>query len=277
MLRGKYRRAERDLLRALQLLGPYRGNPTPEHLATWNERGIVHKYLGNYREARQCYLAALRYAPSSLSGSARYDFLASLYHNLGGLEHSRRRFRRAESYARKSIEYRVRVKPRNAVSIAADRVALAAILDCLGAFDESMALYRSALKTYRRAYGASHREIALVLNNVAAVYQRTGQLGRAQKMYRAALAMKRKTLGGNHPDLAVTLNNLGMLLADANRTVEAKSCFEKAQCLLNKSLGRNHPNVRAVRQNLERLRRVELWPGGFGRAQRMTCRDENPR
>lgn len=254
--RGDYSDAERATLAVLKLLGPARGRPSCEHLANWNELGIVYKYLGKFEKARTLYRSALFYCDSCLTGSARYDFLATLYHNLGGLEHSQRRFRRAEPYARASLKYRVRVRPRSAIAIAADRVALAAILDGLERFKESQKLYRESLRTYRRAYGTSHREIALILNNLGAVNQRTGRVGRAEKMYRAALAMKRKTLGRNHPDLAITLNNLGLLLAAAKRTEEAKACFVKAHRLLTKVLGRDHPNVRPVRQNLERSTRA---------------------
>jgi tetratricopeptide (TPR) repeat protein len=269
VLRGKYRQAERDLLHALRLFGPHRGRPAPEQLSAWNELGIVYKYLGKFEKARKCYRAAIRHCDSCLTGSARYELLANLYHNLGGLEHAQRRFRRAEPHARKSVEYRLRVRPKNPLSIAADRVALAAILDGLGKFAESQALYLSALRTYRRAYGESHREIALVLNNLAAVYQKTGRTGPAEKMYRTALAMKIETLGKAHPDVAVTMNNLAMLLAAQRRSLEAERYFEKAHKLLAKALGQKHPNVRAVGANLERLRlKINLPDRGVVRSRR---------
>lgn len=255
MRNGKYREAERDSLRALRLLGAHRGEPTRNHLDSWNELGMVYKYLGKFQKARGCYRAAFRYGKTCLTGSDRYDFLANLYHNLGGLEHSQRRFRRAEPYARKSVEYRARVRPRNSLSLHADRVALAAILDGLGKFDESEEIYRGALKAYRRAYGASHREIALVLNNLAAVYQKTGRLVRAEKMYRDALAMKGKTVGRAHPDFAATMNNLAMLLEATGRTREAERYFEEAYRLLSRGLGLKHPNTRAVLENRKRLSR----------------------
>jgi tetratricopeptide (TPR) repeat protein len=226
-----------------------------DHLASWNELGMVYKYLGKFEKARKFYRAALRYCDSCLTDSARYEFLANLYHNLGGLEHSLRRFRRAEAYARKSVTFRLCVRPKNAVSVAADRVALAAILDGLRKFGESQKLYRGALRIYRRVFGDSHREIALVLNNLAAVYQKTGRVSHAERMYRAALAMKIKTLGTRHPDVAVTMSNLGMLLAKQGRVVEAQRYFEKAWQLLSKTLGQNHPNARAIRKNLDGLRR----------------------
>lgn len=251
--RGEYSRSERYLLRALRLLGLPRGKPTLDHLALWNELGMVYKYAGKFTKARNCYRTALRYCPACLTGSDRYDALASLYHNLGGLEHSLRRFRRAEPFARKSVSFRLKVRPRNAVAITADRVALAAILDGLGKFDESIAIYRGAFKTYRRTFGVSHREIALVLNNLAAAYQRTGRVRRAEEMYRAALEMKIDVLGRKHPDVAVTLNNLGLLLASEKRLAEARIHFERAHRIFSRALGPRHVNSRVVRRNLSRI------------------------
>jgi tetratricopeptide (TPR) repeat protein len=251
--RGDFSRAERAILAALKILGAHRGKPSPEHLACWNELGIAYKYLGKFEKARKFYRDALRYCGSCLKGNARYDLLANLYHNLGGLEHAQRRFRRGEGFARKAVACRLRVRPRDVIAIAADRVALAAVLDGLGKFGESRAIYLGALRVYRQAFGMSHREIALVLNNLAAVYQKSGRVRRAEEMYRAALVMKRQTLGHGHPDVGVTLNNLGMLLAENNRKKEARECFTKAWASLRKALGPRHPNTRAVWKNLSRI------------------------
>ena len=247
-------RAERELAGALKLLGPTGGRPSATLLGVWNELGVVCKYLGKFEDARRWYRSALRHCDSCLTGTCRYDFLANLYHNLGGLEHSLRRVRTAEPYARKSVAFRRKVRPRNAVAITADRVALAAILDGREKFAESVAIYQSALKTYRRVFGASHREIALVLNNLAAVYQKTDRVRRAEKSYRAALAMKMKTLGKNHPDVAVTMNNLGMLLARENQSAEAREYFEKAYRVSSRALGMRHTNSRAILENLRRAK-----------------------
>jgi tetratricopeptide (TPR) repeat protein len=215
---------------------------------------MVYKYLGEFGKARKYYRSALFYCDSCLTGSARCDALASLHHNLGGVEHSAQQFRRAEPHARKSVRFRLRVRSHDVVAVAADRVALAAILDGRGKFAESERIYLQALKIYRRAFGASHREIAVVLNNLGAVYSRTGRLQHAEKMYRTALEMKIAALGRRHPDVAVTLSNLGALLASAGRIAEAGRYLAQAWRHLSKTLGRNHPHARAARKNLDGLR-----------------------
>jgi tetratricopeptide (TPR) repeat protein len=242
------------LRRELAQLGPP-ATATPMHLAVWNELGMLYKYLGKFKTALKFYRLALRHSNNCLTGRECDDFLANLYHNLGGLEHSRRRFRRGELYARKSLLLRRRATDSGAaLGLAADKVALAAILDGLLKFSESQKLYRQALRVYRRVYGPSHREIGLILNNLAAIYQQTGRPGRAAKHYRAALEMKRRELGAGHPDLGITMNNLAMLYASDGRKRDAELYFNQALKLFETSLGKFHPNTRAVRNNLKKMK-----------------------
>jgi tetratricopeptide (TPR) repeat protein len=233
----------------------------------WNELGLVYKCLGECKIALKFYRLALRHSHHCLTGRERDDFLANLYHNLGGLEHSRRCFRRGELYARKSLLLRLRAQP-HALPLAADKVALAAILDGLRKFSESQKLYRQALRVYRRVYGPSHREIALILNNLAAVYQQTGRPNRAAKYYRTALEMKRRELGATHPDLAITINNLGILHASEGRKRDAELSFNQALKLFETSLGKSHPNTRAVRNNLKKTKfsKAATWRSFNSRA-----------
>jgi tetratricopeptide (TPR) repeat protein len=250
--RGQYREAEGCLSRALRLIAVRHASPTLDHLHLWNELGMICKYSGKFLYAMRCYRLALRYAPRLLAG----PFLANLYHNLGGLEHSRRQFRRGEGYARKSLQLRSRVAGANSLAVAADKAALAAILDGQRKFVESEKLYRQALRTYRREYGASHPEIAVILNNLGALYQATTRCSRAKSNYRAALEMKRIELGASHPDVAVTTNNLALCYQSRGDAKAARRCFRNALRILDTTLGRSHPTTRAVWRNFLRLRRV---------------------
>jgi tetratricopeptide (TPR) repeat protein len=251
--RGRYHSAEGCWRRGLAQLS--RGAwPTPVHLSIWNELGIVYKYLGNFTAASKFYRLALKHSNIRVIGRERDDFLATLYHNLGGLEHARRHFRRGELYARKSLLLRRRTSAPGGVEVAADKVALAAILDGSRKFSESQKLYRQALRVYRPVYGTSHREIALILNNLAAMYQQSGRPIQAAKYYQAALGMKRRELGAAHPDVGTTMNNLGVFYDSEGRQRDAALYFNQALKLLETSLGKLHPNTRAVKNNLKKIK-----------------------
>ncbi len=90
--KGKYREAERKLLRALRLAESNLGARHIQVAWVLNSLGMTYKYLARYAAARLCYLRAVgilrkRFGPQHIS-------LANLYHNLGGLEHARERFAR---------------------------------------------------------------------------------------------------------------------------------------------------------------------------------------
>jgi len=244
--RGDYRLAEQRLQQALKLA---RSSTTLSEVgrpALWNELGMVCKYLGKFDKAERYYRRALRYARRFSKTADREFFLADLYHNLGGLEHARQHFSRAETYARKGLQLRLGCAKPDSIAVAADRAALAAILDGLDKHAESERHYRAALRTYRREYGPDHLEIALILNNLGALCQATGRTRRAEFYCRSALEMKRRKLGDSHPDVAVTMNNLGMLYVGLGKSSLARVYLQQAVQILKATLGARHPSTRAV-------------------------------
>ena len=250
--RGNYQLAERWLRRALNSTGRRPSDFITDRPALWNELGMVCKYLGKLGSAERYYGLALRHAGLQPETPERDFFLANLYHNLGGVEHSRRRFARAEKYARRGLELRLNCTHNDSLAVASDRAALAAILDGQQQFDESKKLYFKALSVYRRKYGASHPEIAVVLSNLGALYHATCRPKLAQTHYHAALRMKRRELGASHPDIGVTMNNLAMLHSTQGRRELAESWFKRALQIFKSTLGNSHPVTRELRNNQRR-------------------------
>jgi tetratricopeptide (TPR) repeat protein len=255
--KGDYGAAESSLRQALQLL---RNDPTnPECLALWNELGMVLKYSGKYDQAERCYRVALRHSYKRFRGAEQQFFRANLYHNLGGLEHSRARFTRAENYARKGLELRLKCCASDTLAVAQDRAALGAILHGRSKYADCERNSMQALGIYRHQYGASHPQIAVVLNNLAALCHATGRPRRAESYYRAALKMKRRWLGRSHPDLAVTMNNLALLFQSQGRKRAAQCWMEKALRIVESTLGDSHPSTIGVRQNRRRTSPPLAW------------------
>ncbi len=60
---------------------------------------------------------------------------------------------------------------------------------------ESEPLYRRALAIFQRRFGLTHYEIAVNLNNLAAVCQAPGRGREAERLYARALAIKEALLG----------------------------------------------------------------------------------
>jgi tetratricopeptide (TPR) repeat protein len=81
---------------------------------------------------------------------------------------------------------------------AADRVALAAILDASGRHLEAAAALRHALSVYERVLGPDHYEVAGVLQSLAGVAERAGEPEQAAALRARALRIRRRVLGHTH-------------------------------------------------------------------------------
>jgi hypothetical protein len=95
---------------------------------------------------------------------------------------------------------------------------------------------------FGRVYGSDHYEVAVNLNNLAALRQAGGDAREAEELYRRALALKEKLRGANHPDVAVTANNLAVLYKHQGRYADAERLYRRALTTFECSFGVSHPN-----------------------------------
>jgi tetratricopeptide (TPR) repeat protein len=176
--------------------------------AELNARGLRCKAAAKYDEGRALYERAL--ALLERGRVRNEDDIATLYHNLGGIEHARRNFAAGEVFARRSLAIRTGLDGADPHAIAADMVALAAILDGQERYGEAEPLYLEALRVFERSPRANAGEIAVALNDLGALYAQRGRYEQAVDLLERAAALKRRTLGPGNPDVAVTLNNLAV-------------------------------------------------------------------
>jgi len=71
-----------------------------------------------------------------------------------------------------------------------------------------------------------------VLNNLARVYQNSGESRKAEQTYKHALELTEMRLGPSHPNVALTLTNLGNLCIELKRYKEAESYFRRSLQIL---------------------------------------------
>jgi Flp pilus assembly protein TadD len=187
-------------------------------------------------------------------GVREAPIVATIFHNLGGLEHARGRHARAERHARRSVRIRTADPSAPAVHLAADRAALAAILDARGEVREAERLYREAIAVFGARLGADHFEVGFNLGNLAALLQRRGQLRSAARLYARALQIKQRALG-RHPDVATTLTNFGVLRAQQGRRADAEQLLLRAHRLFVATLGARHRDTIWCRDNRAALER----------------------
>ena len=216
-----------------------------------NELGLWCKDVGRYAEAREHYAQALRV----LRGTGRTDphDLAALYHNLGGIEHARGHYARGEVLARRGLALRlVRAKP-DAAPLAADLIALAALVSGLGRLEEAERLYLAGLELLGGSPGERTLEEAVALHGLGSQYASEGRLEEAIGLLQRAATLKRRLLGPDHADLALTLNNLAVTHRRRGDRAAAASLNAEARVIFERALGPDHPKTRTCRRNAEAL------------------------
>ena len=77
---------------------------------------------------------------------------------------------------------------------------------------------RDAVPIREKALGPDHAEVAISLNNLAAMYQVQGRYAEAVPLFRRSLAIWEKALGPKHPIVAQSLGNYAVLLRETGRT-----------------------------------------------------------
>lgn len=138
------------------------------------------------------------------------------------------------------------------ITVAADRVALAGLLDPLGRQDEAESLLRESVPVLERTVGRDHVDVAAALNNLAAICQRRGLIDEAEHYYRRALSIKEHHNGPDHPELTPTLNNLAMLLDERGQLAESARLYQRAFAILEGTVESNHPNLVACCANYQK-------------------------
>lgn len=251
---ARYADAEQHLRQALELARSTLGEEDEDVVSALNSLGVLYKYTGRFDEAAALYSAAIAVVEAGRRDEAT---LATLCHNLGGLEHARGEYARAEPPARRAVELRERALGPDHPSVAADVAALAAIVDARGGHADAEAMYRRALAIFERVYGPEHYEIAVTLNNLAGIRDAAGRPEEAEALYRRALSIKEALLGADHPDVAMTLNNLALLLASIGRGADAALLYARALQTFAAHLDRSHPKVQGCLANYLALLREQ--------------------
>ena len=246
-IQGHYAQAEQTNLRGIHLAESQGLIHQPLWGKLVNELAIVYKYWGKFDAAEQMYQCLLsvfieQYGEHHLK-------VATIYHNLAGLEHARRRYSTAEPLARKSYQLHVELLGKQHPKTIADGAALGSILHGLKQWDEAITFFEETITFFEKKLGSEHYEVAINLNNLAASLQAKGKLQQAELAYRRALTIKQKLFSAEHPDIGISLNNLAVLLQQNGKTNQAKELFAQALTIFEKTNGADHPNTRLCKEN----------------------------
>jgi tetratricopeptide (TPR) repeat protein len=247
---GAYAAAERGFRATLAETKRVLGPRDLDIASLLNNLGVLRKYQGRFDEAVVFYRRALPLLKAEARRSGEGGALATLYHNLGGIEHARGRYAAGEPHARRSVALREAELGPNHIAVAADVAALAALVEGRGRLDEAAALYSRALAIFRRKLGPRSAEVALDLAGLASVRQAQGRLAEAGRLYARALALQERVFGRRHPEVAMTLNNFAALERERGELSRARQLYARAWRTYRVTVGDRHRYTRLCLANL---------------------------
>jgi tetratricopeptide (TPR) repeat protein len=248
-VQGDYVCAESHLREAVRLAAGEFGETSDEYAQKLNDLAVLYKYCGRFDEGLRLYEEALRITTAAQGEEGLTA--CTIYHNMGGILFSKGDFAAAEPFGKKAWEISRCLLGDSDPRTTTDAAAYAAILDGLGRYGESEAIYRHALAVFEQSFGPNHYEVAATLHNLAAVLCARGDLDEAEPLYQRALAIRENLLGAGSPDAALTRNNLGALLNLTGRPREAAALLESAVEILEDHLAPDHPHLALARANLK--------------------------
>jgi len=248
---GRYQEASRSLRDALDLGERELGEDHPVVAGVHNDFGVLLKAYGDFDGALAHYHRAMPVL-RELYGETS-DQMATLYHNLGGIEFVRGNLEQAERWARRGVRVRCDVHGPNHIAVVYDLGALAPILIQRGLRAEARELLGSVLARLRRDLGDSHYEVSVVLTNLGALDAAEQRWMDARHHLSDAARIKRSVLGPDSPELVRTLANLSMAAERTGDLALARRSRDEARRIAADSLPPSHP----LRDQLE----AAAWPG----------------
>jgi CHAT domain-containing protein/Tfp pilus assembly protein PilF len=118
---------------------------------------------------------------------------------------------------------------------------------------EAAEVYEKAVAKARVAFGETDTSTALLMNNLAGLYQDMGRYAKAEPLYRCGLEIYEARLGKDHPYVASSLNNLADLYQAMGGYAKAEPLFRRSLEIREAKLGKDHPHVATSLNNLAQL------------------------
>ena len=111
------------------------------------------------------------------------------------------------------------------------------------AYDKMIAMINEVIPLWTSAFGPSHLNIAVLLQNRGEAYAKKNQYDLAEADLRQALSLRLKNLPPKHHIIATTQNSLANVLVQEKKFPEAEQLLQSALVIRTEALGPNHPSV----------------------------------
>ncbi len=146
-----------------------------------------------------------------------------------------------------------------AAVVADDKADLKSAFDKAGAamskvdYPEAAKQYELARQLAPKVFGANTKNNAVIINNLAIVYEKLGQYDKAEPLFQSSLEIRKALLGPEDADVAETLDSLGSLYLHMGNFPKADSNYQQSLKIKLAKLGPDHPSTADTLTNLGNL------------------------
>jgi tetratricopeptide (TPR) repeat protein len=188
-------------------------------------RGQLHRYLGEFENARDDYaeaLSLLKDVQDSDEVVGRICAGLAVSYELSGEPF------KAKSYYKGAIKTLRQLEPLPVVDIAELNNNLAFIYESEEKYDKAETCFLDALKSCYEELGPNHSQTAVLYNNVGSFYFKLEHDEQAGQMHEEALKARISLFGESHLETAQSYANLALVLVRSGKVADGLAHFEKA-------------------------------------------------
>jgi Tetratricopeptide repeat len=135
---------------------------------------------------------------------------------------------------------------------------LGLVLFKIGLHDLAMQSFVESLRLRRELLGDTHRDVAIIIYNIATIFLEQGNDSEAMKCYRETLRVERLALGDDHEDVLLTITYIAQVNQNKGDLQAALACYEGILRSQKRSRPEDHESIA---RTLNRMANIHLQSG----------------
>ncbi len=244
---GKYRKAEADFDKALDVLRKNPGVNHPIYATSLMGPAYLELDLGNYAASEKFFNEAEGLLKKELGDqhpiyAQLLDHRAVLFQAMGNLA-------AAESDYKTALALRKKIYGPNHALVAATLRNYGRLVYAKNARDGEN-LLQEAVDIYSKSSDHPAFEYSNTLLALGEAQRKRGDLAAARNTFAHALEVASEGLGAKHPVYAHVLSDLALVHADSHEYADAERRLKEAMAIVTESQGAAHPDLAAYMQEL---------------------------
>ncbi len=236
---GSYKKAEKELVKAIQILQEEGLYASIEYIAVLNSLGGLYTGISKIPESEEVYQEALTIL-SRIPGD-NTDYEMAINSNLARVYTALASYEQAESIFKENMKLDKELYGENSFFYALDAYNLGLNHLYAGAYTQAERYHYIALDIFKDIVGEESIDYARVLNNLTLLYTRTRELELAKEYGQQAIDAFAVSAGPDHPQTSFANYNLADAYFTEGDIVSAGRLHLKALNIRKRTLGVDHP------------------------------------